>query len=164
MNNANILARHSLYLCNMNLGETINEGIKEAMKARNEARLRALRNIKSAFMLLDTAGGGSVTDEDRIKALQKMAKQRKDSIEIFEKEGRNDLADKEKEELVVIEEFLPAQLGEAEIEEKVRAIIAEAGASGMKDRGKVMPVAMKSMAGVADGKLVSEMVKKLLGS
>jgi uncharacterized protein YqeY len=145
----------------MNLAEQINEGIKTAMKARDEVRLRALRNIKSAFLLLDTAGG-TVSDEDRIKALQKMAKQRKDSIEIFEKEGRHDLADKEKEELEIIETFLPAQLGEAEIEANIRAIMAETGAEGMKDLGKVMPLAMKAMAGKADGKLISEKVKALL--
>ncbi len=145
----------------MNLAEQINEGIKEAMKARNEVRLRALRNIKSTFLLLDTAGG-SVTDEDRVKALQKMAKQRKDSIEIFEKEGRNDLATKEKEELEIIETFLPAQLSEADIEANIRNIIAETSAAGMKDLGKVMPAAMKSMAGQADGKIISELVKKLL--
>ena len=143
------------------LADKINEGIKEAMKARAEARLRALRNIKSAFLLLDTAGG-NVSDDDRVKALQKMAKQRKDSIEIFEKEGRNDLADREKEELVVIEEFLPAQLSEADIEARVKAIIAETGAAGMKDLGKVMPAAMKAMGGQADGKLISETVKRLL--
>jgi uncharacterized protein YqeY len=145
----------------MNLAEQINEGIKTAMKARDEVRLRALRNIKSAFLLLDTAGG-TVSDEDRIKALQKMAKQRKDSIEIFEKEGRQDLADKEKEELLIIETFLPAQLGEAEIEANIRAIMAETGAEGMKDLGKVMPLAMKAMAGKADGKLISEKVKAML--
>jgi uncharacterized protein YqeY len=145
----------------MNLAEQINEGIKTAMKARDEVRLRALRNIKSAFLLLDTAGG-TVSDEDRIKALQKMAKQRKDSIEIFEKEGRQDLADKEKEELLIIETFLPAQLGEAEIEANIRAIMAETGAEGMKDLGKVMPLAMKAMASKADGKLISEKVKAML--
>jgi uncharacterized protein len=145
----------------MNLAEQINEGIKTAMKARDEVRLRALRNIKSAFLLLDTAGG-TVSDEDRIKALQKMAKQRKDSIDIFEKEGRHDLADKEKEELEIIETFLPAQLGESEIEANIRAIMAETGAEGMKDLGKVMPLAMKAMAGKADGKLISEKVKALL--
>ena len=145
----------------MNLAEQINEGIKTAMKARDEVRLRALRNIKSAFLLLDTAGG-TVSDEDRIKALQKMAKQRKDSIDIFEKEGRHDLADKEKEELEIIETFLPAQLGESVIEANIRAIMAETGAEGMKDLGKVMPLAMKAMAGKADGKLISEKVKALL--
>jgi uncharacterized protein YqeY len=137
----------------MNLAEQINEGIKTAMKARDEVRLRALRNIKSAFLLLDTAGG-DVSDEDRVKALQKMAKQRKDSIEIFEKEGRQDLADNET--------FLPAQLSEADIEARIKTIIAETGAEGMKDLGKVMPAAMKAMAGVADGKLISETVKRLL--
>ncbi|MEK0422056.1 MAG: hypothetical protein RLZZ161_1907 [Bacteroidota bacterium] len=131
------------------------------MKARDEVRLRALRNIKSAFLLLDTAGG-NVSDEDRVKALQKMAKQRKDSIDIFEKEGRQDLADKEKEELEIIETFLPAQLSESEIEANIRAIMAETGAEGMKDLGKVMPLAMKAMAGKADGKLISEKVKALL--
>ena len=149
------------YLCTMNLAEQINEGIKTAMKARDEVRLRALRNIKSAFLLLDTAGG-DVSDEDRMKALQKMAKQRKDSIEIFEKENRQDLADKEKEELQIIETFLPAQLGEAEIEAAVKAIIAETGAEGMKDLGKVMPQAMKQLSAQADGKLISEKVKALL--
>lgn len=144
-----------------NLSDKINDGIKEAMKARAEARLRALRNIKSAFLLLDTAGG-DVSDDDRVKALQKMAKQRKDSIDIFEKEGRQDLADREKEELTVIEEFLPAQLSEADIEARVKAIIAETGAAGMKDLGKVMPAAMKAMGGQADGKLISEAVKRLL--
>lgn len=134
------------------------------MKAREESRLRALRNIKSAFLLLDTSGNESVTDDDRIKALQKMAKQRKDSIEIFEKEGRHDLAEKEKEELVIIETFLPAQLSEAEVEGKIREIIAGAGAQGMKDLGKVMPVAMKALGSQADGKLISETVKRLLNS
>jgi uncharacterized protein YqeY len=145
----------------MNLAEQINEGIKTAMKARDEVRLRALRNIKSAFLLLDTAGG-TVSDDDRVKALQKMAKQRKDSIDIFEKEGRQDLADKEKEELEIIETFLPAQLSESEIEANIRTIMAETGAEGMKDLGKVMPLAMKAMAGKADGKLISEKVKALL--
>jgi uncharacterized protein YqeY len=97
-----------------------------------------------------------------MKALQKMAKQRKDSIEIFEKENRQDLADKEKEELQIIETFLPAQLGEAEIEAAVKAIIAETGAEGMKDLGKVMPQAMKQLSAQADGKLISEKVKALL--
>jgi uncharacterized protein YqeY len=147
----------------MSLVEQVNEGIKEAMKARNEGRLRALRNIKSAFLLLATAeGGGEVTDEACIKALQKMAKQRKDSIDIFRQQNRNDLADKEQEELDVIDTFLPAQMSEAEVENKVREIIASSGAQGMKDLGKVMPVAMKTLGGQADGKLISELVKKLL--
>jgi uncharacterized protein len=147
----------------MSLVNTVNEGIKDAMKARDEARLRALRNIKSAFLLLATAeGNAEVTDEACIKALQKMAKQRKDSISIFEEQGRTDLAEKEKEELQVIDEFLPAAMGEAEVEAKVKSVIDTLGASGMKDLGKVIPVAMKELGGQADGKLISEIVKRLL--
>lgn len=149
----------------MSLVNTVNEGIKDAMKARNESRLRALRNIKSAFLLLATAeGNAEVTDEACIKALQKMAKQRKDSISIFEEQGRTDLAEKEKEELIVIEEFLPAAMGEAEVEAKVKSIIDALGASGMKDLGKVIPAAMKELGGRADGKLISEIVKRLLAN
>lgn len=147
----------------MSLVEIVNDGIKAAMKSRDESRLRALRNIKSAFLLLATAeGAGEVTDEMCIKALQKMAKQRKDSIEIYQTQNRNDLAVVEQEELVVIEEFLPAMLSEAEVEKKISEIIANTGAAGPKDMGKVMPVAMKSLGGQADGKLISELVKKLL--
>ncbi|MBL7812623.1 MAG: GatB/YqeY domain-containing protein [Bacteroidetes bacterium] len=147
----------------MSLVEQVNEGIKEAMKARNEGRLRALRGIKSAFLLLATAeGGGAVTDEACIKALQKMSKQRKDSLAIYEQQGRADLAEKEKEELSVIDEFLPAMMGEAEVEAKIKAIITETGAAGPKDMGKVIPVAMKTLGGQADGKLISEIVKRLL--
>lgn len=146
----------------MSLTETVNTGIKDAMKARDEVRLRALRNIKSAFLLLATSGTGKVTDDDCIKALQKMAKQRKDSIAIFREQQRNDLADKEQEELDIIEEFLPAQMSEAEVESIVNTIIQNSGAQGMKDMGKVMPLAMKELSGKADGKLISEMVKKLL--
>ena len=97
-----------------------------------------------------------------IKALQKMAKQRKDSLDIYEQQGREDLAVIERSELTVVESFLPAQMSAEEIEAQVKAIIAETGAAGMKDLGKVMPAAMKSMGGVADGKLISEAVKKLL--
>lgn len=148
----------------MSLVQTVNEGIKDAMKARDEVRLRALRNIKSAFLLLATAeGGAEVTDEACIKALQKMAKQRKDSIDIFRQQNRNDLADKEQEELLVIETFLPAMMDAGEVESRVKAIIAASGAQGMKDMGKVMPVAMKELGGQADGKIISDTVKRLLG-
>jgi len=133
------------------------------MKARDEVRLRALRSIKSAFLLLATAeGGAEVTDDLCIKALQKLAKQRKDSISIFEEQNRNDLADKEKEELLIIDAFLPAQMNEADVEAKIKEIIANAGANGPRDMGKVIPVAMKELGGVADGKLISEIVKRLL--
>jgi uncharacterized protein YqeY len=152
------------YLCPMNLKDQINEGIKEAMKAKQSDRLRALRGIKSAFMLQDTAeGGAEVSEADRMKALQKLAKQRKDSLDIYEQQGRDDLAKVEREELAVIEEFLPAQMGEAEVRAAVQAIITASGASGMKDMGKVMPVAMSQLGGQADGKLISALVKELLG-
>jgi len=147
----------------MSLVTEVNEGIKAAMKARDEVRLRALRSIKSAFLLLATAeGGAEVTDDLCIKALQKLAKQRKDSISIFEEQNRNDLADKEKEELLIIDAFLPAQMNEADVEAKIKEIIANAGANGPRDMGKVIPVAMKELGGVADGKLISEIVKRLL--
>lgn len=147
----------------MNLSEKVNKEITDAMKSKNEARLRTYRNIKSQFLLLQSSGN-EVAEEDYLKAIQKMAKTIRDSVEIFEKEGRNDLASKEKEELAIIEELLPKQLSESEITEKVKAIIAETGASGMKDLGKVMPASMKATAGLADGKLVSEVVKRLLNS
>lgn len=145
----------------MNLSDTINEEIKTAMKSSDADRLRALRNIKSAFLLLQTSGTGASEDE-YLKALQKMAKQRKDSIEIFEKEGRNDLAEKEKSELTVIESYLPAQMGEAEVSAVIQEIINSNGFAGAKDMGKAMPMAMKALSGKADGKLISELVKKLL--
>ena len=147
----------------MNLSEKVNKEITDAMKSKNEARLRTYRNIKSQFLLLQSSGN-EVAEEDYLKAIQKMAKTIRDSVEIFEKEGRNDLASKEKEELAIIEELLPKQLSESEITEKVKAIIAETGATGMKDLGKVMPASMKATAGLADGKLVSEIVKHLLNS
>jgi len=147
----------------MSLIEKVNSGIIEAMKAKNQDRLRALRGMKSAFLLLQTAeGAGEITDELCIKSLQKLAKQRKDSLEIYLQQGRQDLADVEQSELTVIEEFLPAQMSEAEIEAKVKAIIEETGAAGMASLGKVMPLAMKALGAQADGKLISETVKRLL--
>jgi len=146
----------------MNLAEKVNTEITLAMKSRDEARLRTFRNIKAAFLLLQSSGNENGEDAF-LKAIQKMAKQIKDSIEIFEKEGRTDLANKEKEELAIIETLLPTQMNEAEIEAKVREIIDQTGATGMKDLGKVMPAAMKATSGLADGKLVSEVVKRLLG-
>jgi uncharacterized protein YqeY len=147
----------------MSLIEKVNSGIIEAMKAKNQDRLRALRGIKSAFLLLQTSEGVTeVTDDMCIKSLQKLAKQRKDSLEIYLQQGRQDLADVEQSELTVIEEFLPAQMSADEIEKHVAQIIAEAGVSGPAAMGKVMPLAMKSLGGQADGKLISEAVKKLL--
>ena len=146
----------------MNLPEKVNSEITAAMKAKNEPRLRTYRNINAQFLLLQSSGS-DVAEDGYLKAIQKMAKTIRDSIEIFEKEGRMDLANKEKEELAIIEELLPTQMSEAEITTIVQEIITQTGAAGMKDLGKVMPAAMKATAGVADGKLVSEVVKRLLG-
>ncbi len=147
----------------MSLVEQVSAGIMEAMKAKNTDRLRALRSIKSTFLLLKSAeGAGEVTDELCIKALQKMAKQRKDSLDIYIEQGREDLALVEHSDLAVINGFLPTQLSQSEIEARVKQLIGETGSLSLKDLGKVMPLAMKSMVGIADGKLISETVKKLL--
>jgi uncharacterized protein len=147
----------------MTLAEQINEGIKLAMKAKDADRLRTLRGIKSAFMLLQTSEkADSLTEDDYIKAIQKLAKQRKDSLEVYEQQGREDLASVERAELQIIETFLPAQMSAEEIKSAVAGIIAEMGVSGAAAMGKVMPVAMQALAGKADGKLISQFVKELL--
>ena len=147
----------------MNLIDQVNEGIKTAMKAKDADKLRALRGIKSAFLLLQTAEGVSeVTDDMCIKTLQKMAKQRRDSLDIYEQQGREDLAAIERVELKFIEEFLPAQLSEEEVAAKIKAIVAELGVSGPAAMGKVMPLAMSQLGGQADGKMISRIVKELL--
>lgn len=138
--------------------------MKEAMKAKDEATLRGLRAIKAEIIKAKTepGAGGEIDEATEQKFLQKMMKQRKDSLEIFEKQGRADLATKEKEEMAVIEKFLPKQLSEAEIKEAVNKIIAATGASSPADMGKVMGVASKELAGKADGKTISSIVKELL--
>ena len=147
----------------MTLAEQINDGIKFAMKAKDADRLRTLRGIKSAFMLLQTSEkADSLTEDDYIKAIQKLAKQRKDSLEVYEQQGREDLASVERAELQIIETFLPAQISAEEIKSAVAGIIAEMGVSGPAAMGKVMPVAMQALAGKADGKLISQFVKELL--
>ena len=146
----------------MKLAEKVNNEITLAMKSRDEVKLRTFRNVKAAFLLLQSSGN-DVNEEEHQKAIQKMAKQLRDSIEIFTKEGRTDLVKKESEELEIITTLLPKQLSEDEITNKVKDIITTTGFSTMKDMGKVMPLAMKATSGVADGKLVSEIVKKLLG-
>lgn len=149
----------------MSLKNTINSDIKTAMKAKDQATLRALRAIKSAIILAETAEGstGELKEEEEIKLLTKQAKQRKDSITQYRDNGREDLAKTEEEELLVIEKYLPKQLSEDEIRTEVKAIIEQVGAASMKDMGKVMGVASKKMAGKADGKLISTIVKELLG-
>ncbi|MFZ1370691.1 MAG: GatB/YqeY domain-containing protein [Ferruginibacter sp.] len=138
--------------------------MKEAMKAKNEGVLRALRAIKAEIIKAKTEPGaaGEIDEATEQKFLQKMMKQRRDSLDIFEKQGREDLAVKEKEEMAVIEKFLPKQLDEAELKEIIKKIIAETGASSPADMGKVMGVASKQLAGKADGKTISTIVKDLL--
>jgi uncharacterized protein YqeY len=147
----------------MNLINQVNEGIKEAMKLRQTDRLRALRGIKSAFLLLQTGEGVSeVTDEMCIKALQKMSKQRKDSIEIFEKQQREDLALIEKSELEVIDSFLPAQLSEDELNQLIIHLLTENGLTEKASMGKAMALAIQNFGDKADGKLISKIIKDFL--
>ncbi len=148
----------------MSLEATINEQLKKAMLAKDEKGLRALRAIKSAILLAKTAEGASaeISEDAEIKMLQKLVKQRKDSIEIFEQQNRADLALKEKEEVEVIEKFLPQQLSAEEIKHVVASIIQEAGATDISALGKIMGIASKQLAGKADGKAISTAVKELL--
>lgn len=148
----------------MSLEQKIMAEMKDAMKSKNEGVLRSLRAIKAEIIKAKTEPGahGEIDEATEQKFLQKMMKQRRDSLEIFEQQGRADLAEKEKEEMAVIEKFLPKQLGEAEIKEAVAKIIAETGASSPADMGKVMGVASKQLAGQADGKTISTIVKELL--
>ena len=133
------------------------------MKAKDEAALRGLRAIKAAILLAKTSGGsGEITADDEIKLLQKLVKQRKDSLEIFQQQNRTDLAQKEEEEINIIEQFLPKQLGADELKTIVAGIIAEVGATSAADMGKVMGAASKQLAGQADGKTISAVVKELL--
>jgi uncharacterized protein YqeY len=148
----------------MGLEQQIMAEMKDAMKAKNEAALRSLRAIKAEIIKAKTEPGaaGEIDEATEQKFLQKMMKQRRDSLEIFEKQGRTDLAVKEKEEMEVIERFLPKQLSEAEIRAAVAAIITQTGAASPADMGKVMGLASKQLAGLADGKTISNLVKELL--
>lgn len=149
----------------MSLEAQVMAEMKDAMKAKNEGVLRSLRAIKAEIIKAKTDPGanGVIDEATEQKFLQKMMKQRKDSFEIFTQQGRADLADKEKEEMEVIEKFLPKQLTSEEIKTALAAIIAETGASSAADLGKVMGVASKQLAGKADGKTISALVKELLG-
>jgi uncharacterized protein len=149
----------------MNLETKIMGEMKDAMKAKDEATLRALRAIKAEIIKAktDPGAGGEIDEATEQKFLQKMVKQRKDSLDIFEKQGREDLAAKEKEELAVIQRFLPAQMSEEEITAAIKQIIVDTGANSVADLGKVMGVASKQLAGKADGKAISGIVKTLLG-
>ncbi|GJH41213.1 aspartyl-tRNA amidotransferase subunit B [Capnocytophaga sp. HP1101] len=148
----------------MSLQTKVMEALKEAMKAKDTVALESLRAIKSAILLAKTEAGVAeeLSEADELKLLQKLVKQRKDSAALYAQQGRNDLAEPELAQMAVIEKFLPAQLSEAEVETALRGIINQVGATTPKDMGKVMGVATKQLAGKADGKLISEIVKRLL--
>ena len=148
----------------MSLKEQIDADIKTAMLNKNKDELRALRSIKSLILLAETEKGttGKIDEASEMKLLTKAAKQRRESIEIYQKEGRNELAQKEINELTVINKYLPEQLTEDALKTEISAIITETGASSMQDMGKVMGMATKKLAGKADGKQIAEMVKKIL--
>jgi len=148
----------------MTLNERIAEGLKEAMKNKDEARKRTIRAIKSQILLMQTDGTGQeITPERELKMLQTMVKQREDSAVSYDAGSRKDLADVEREEIVILKEFLPQQLSDSELEEVLKSIVAELGAQGPKDMGKVMGEASKRLLGKADGKQISIKVKALLG-
>ena len=149
----------------MNLFDQVSEDIKKAMLAREKVRLEALRGIKKEFLEAKTAkgAGGELSDEMAVKILVKMVKQRKESAKIYEDNNRPELAENELAEAAVIEEYLPKQLSAEELEAELKAIIAETGAQGPKDMGKVMGKATKKLAGKAEGKVISAKVKELLG-
>src|SRR4051812_47482883 len=148
----------------MPLESQIMDELKTAMKAKDEAALRTLRAIKAAIIIEKTAEGasGEINEATELKMLQKLAKQRRDSLDIFEEQNREDLAAKEREELGTIEKFLPKQMSTDELRSEVKAIIDQVGAKSPADMGKVMGVASKQLAGKADGKAISEVVKQLL--
>ena len=150
----------------MSLKDTLSQDMKAAMKAKDQAALRALRAIKSAVLLAESAEGrdpqAPLTEEEELALLTKQAKQRRDSIEQFEKNNRTDLAQTEAEELEVIERYLPKQLTEEELETELNALVQSLGAGSMKDMGRVMGAASQKFAGRADGKVISQIVKRLL--
>lgn len=148
----------------MSLQTKVMDALKEAMKAKDTVALESLRAIKSAILLAKTETGASeeLSEADELKLLQKLVKQRNDSAALYTSQGRSDLAAPELAQAAVIEKFLPKQLSEQEVESEIANIIASEGASGMKDMGKVMGIATTKLAGKADGKLISSVVKRLL--
>ncbi len=148
----------------MSLKSKVEEAIKNAMKAKEQDTLRALRAIKSLILLAETAENksGELTQEEEIKLLTKAAKQRRESAEIYKQQNREDLLKKELDELAVIEQFLPKAISDEELKAKLQEIISRVGAASAKDMGKVMGIANKELAGQADGRKISEMVKSLL--
>ncbi|MGV3459985.1 MAG: GatB/YqeY domain-containing protein [Flavobacterium sp.] len=148
----------------MSLSAKIMDSMKDAMRAKDTVTLESLRAIKSAILLAQTETGAKeeISEEEEIKLLQRLVKQRKDSANIYIEQGRQDLADPELEQAAVIEKFLPAQLSEEAVEAVIRKIVADNGFAGMADMGKVMGVASKELAGSADGKTISTVVKRVL--
>jgi hypothetical protein len=147
----------------MSLESTINEDLKTAMKAKDQAALRGIRAIKSAILIHNTSGAVEpLTEEKEIALLQKLIKQRQDSLDIFEKQGREDLASVERDEIIVIAKYLPKQLSEEELKAVIKSIIDRTGATSMKDMGRVMAEASQELAGKADGKTISAVVKSML--
>jgi uncharacterized protein YqeY len=148
----------------MQLETKIMDDLKTAMKAKDQAAMRGIRAIKSAIQLARTDGSGlAITPELEVKMLQKLIKQRQDSLAIFEQQNREDLAVTEREEIAIIQRYLPAQLGAEELEARLRDIIQSTGAQGIRDMGKVMAAATQALGGQADGKTISATVKALLG-
>lgn len=150
----------------MDLFERVSKDIIAAMKAKDKVRLEALRNVKKFFIEAKTQPGANdtLTDEAAMKIMQKLVKQGKDSADIYMSQNRQDLADAELAQVAVIEEYLPKQLSREELEVKIREIVAETGASGMKDMGKVMGAATAKLSGLAEGKVISEIVRAILNS
>jgi len=149
----------------MSLEQTITGALKDAMKAKDQAALRGIRAIKAAILLAKTDGSGTELDEGgEIKILQRLVKQRQESLDIFTKQGREDLAQVEKEEIEVIQRFLPEQMSEADLIGLIQGVIQETGATSMKDMGRVMGQVSQKVAGQADGKTVATIVKQLLNS
>ena len=147
----------------MSLEQRINEDIKAAMLAKEKEKLNVLRAIKAAILLLKTSEGAvEITEEIEINTLQKLAKQRRDAAQLYKNQNREDLYQEEAYQLEIISQYLPQQLSEEEIAKTVQTLIAENGISGMKDMGKLMGLASKTMAGKADNKVISEIVKKML--
>jgi uncharacterized protein YqeY len=148
----------------MNLEQSVMAEMKDAMKSKNEAALRGLRAIKAAIIIAKTSegAGGELKEEDETKLLQKLVKQRRDSLEIFKNQNREDLAQKEQEEISIIERFLPKQMTAEELKSSLSEIISQLGASSPADMGKVMAAATKQFAGKADGKVISAAVRELL--
>ena len=147
----------------MSLQQKVMSQLKEAMKAKDKVALESLRAVKSALLLAQTSGDNKeLTEEDEIKLVQKLVKQRKESAALYAKQGREDLAEPEQAQAKVLEQFLPEQLSEDDLKQVISKIIEQVGASSMKDMGKVMGMASKQLAGKADGKAISTVVKQLL--